>query len=471
MTLFSLGRIVPVAIAVAALTAPGSMTPAAQAPPPQRYTIEDLSIAGAGDSFADAIDFEGTVVGFTRSVGGRERAFRFDGFSSVHLDTIGGTLGGQNSQALGVTYREVTGWSNLPGGTAMRGFVFDQAGTRDIGTLGGASTLPQDIENGTVTGTSSLANGDQHAFLTTPGTVPRDLGTLAGGRNSYGWAMGFPGAVGASEFEPGSRDLHAVLFDVSSSTVRDLGTLGGRSSEARDINIEGHITGSASTAARETHAFVHDGTAMADLGTLGGTESRGFAINDAGHVVGESRTASGAIHAFLYANEHMVDLNTMIDPASGWVLVSARGVNNSGQIAGYGTFEGRTRAFRLSPPTDVELGTSFADQSSNFPNPRQTGREVTFVLGVQTQGPPADVTVVDTVSGPVDIVSVTTYRGDPSACSVSGKVVTCTAHLFEGGFGEGIFIRVRPTAPGVFGHSAQASSRVFDPNTTNNFVR
>jgi hypothetical protein len=166
----------------------------------------------------------------------------------------------------------------------------------------------------------------------------------------------------------------------------------------------------------------------------------------------------------------MVDLNSVIDPGSGWVLESARGVNNSGQIAGYGTFEGRTRAFRLSPPIDVELGTSFADQSSNFPNPRQTGREVTFVLGVQTQGPPADVTVVDTVSGPVDIVSVTTYRGDPSACSVSGKVVTCTAHLFEGGFGEGIFIRVRPTAPGVFGHSAQASSRAFDPNTKNNFV-
>jgi probable HAF family extracellular repeat protein len=470
MTLFPLGRIVPVAVVVAALAHPGSVTTAAQAPAPQPYTIEDLSIAGAGDSFADAIDFEGTVVGFTRSAGGRERAFRFNGFSSVHLDTIGGTLGGQNSQALGVAFREVTGWSNLPGGTATRGFVFDQAGTRDIGTLGGTSTLPQDIGNGTVTGTSSLANGDQHAFLVTPGSGPRDLGTLRGGTNSHGWALGFPGAVGASEFEPGSRDLHAVVFDVSSSTVRDLGTLGGRSSEARDVNSEGRITGFASTASGETHAFVHDGaTTITDLGTLGGRESRGFAINEWGHVVGESTTASGARHAFLYADGRMVDLNTMIAPGSGWVLVSARGVNESGQIAGYGTFGGTTRAFRLSPPIDVQLQTSFADETSNFPNPRQTGREVTFVLGVVTDGPPADVTVVDTISGAVDIVSVTTYRGDPSACSVSGKVVTCTAHLFEGGFGEGIFIRVRPTAPGVFGHSAVASSPV-DRHPENNSV-
>jgi probable HAF family extracellular repeat protein len=472
MTLFPLGRIVPVAITVAALTAPGSMTPAAQAPPPPRYTIEDLSIAGAGDSFADAIDSEGTVVGFTRTSAGRERAFRFNGVSSVHLDTIGGTLGGQNSQALGVGFREVTGWSNLPGGTAMRGFVFDQAGTRDIGTLGGASTLPRDIESGTVTGASSLANGAQHAFLMTPGGVLRDLGTL-GGRNSYGSAVRFPGAVGWSEVAPGSGDRHAFLFDASSSTMRDLGTLGGRSSEARDISIEGHITGSASTAAHETHAFVHDGTAMADLGTLGGTESRGFAINDAGHVVGDSTTPSGARHAFLYANGQMVDLNSMIDPASGWVLVSARGVNNSGQIAGYGTFQGTTRAFRLSPPVDIELQNSGRDETGNFPNPRQTGRDVNFVLGVQVVAvenvaSPADVTVVDSVFGAVDIVSVTTYGGDPSACSVSGKVVTCTLHLFEGGLEEVIFIRVRPTAPGVFGHSARASSRVFDPNLANN---
>ena len=365
MTLFPFARIVAVAVAGAALTSIGSITPAAQTPLPTRYSIENLSIPGAGDSFGLAIDPEGTVVGYTRlSAGGRERAFRFDGARSVHLDTIGGTLGGRSSRALGVSYRTVIGWSNPVGGSAMRGFVFDHTGTRDIGTLGGARTLPQDVDGGgTIVGTSSLANGNDHAFAL-QGAVMRDLGTL-GGSNSYGWAAGYPGAAGAAQVASG--DLHAFVYDLSSSTMRDLGTFGGRTSEAREMNDEGQVTGYATTAAGAKHAFVHDGTTMTDLGTLGGNYSEGFAINDLGHVVGESTTASGAHHAFLYANGRMVDLNSLIDPASGWVLVSARGVNFSGQIAGYGTFQGRTRAFRLSPPVDVELRTNFADERQQFP--------------------------------------------------------------------------------------------------------
>lgn len=59
-------RVVAVALAGVALTALGSTTPAAQAP--HRYTIEDLSIPGAGASFADAIDDEGTVWATRKSV-------------------------------------------------------------------------------------------------------------------------------------------------------------------------------------------------------------------------------------------------------------------------------------------------------------------------------------------------------------------------------------------------------------------
>ena len=44
----------------------------------------------------------------------------------------------------------------------------------------------------------------------------------------------------------------------------------------------------------------------------------------------------------------MLDLNTLIDPASGWVLNQARGINDSGQIAGFGTIGGQTHAFLLT---------------------------------------------------------------------------------------------------------------------------
>lgn len=45
----------------------------------------------------------------------------------------------------------------------------------------------------------------------------------------------------------------------------------------------------------------------------------------------------------------MVDLNTMIDPASGWLLLEARGINDIGQISGWGLRNGQPRGLLLSP--------------------------------------------------------------------------------------------------------------------------
>ena len=59
-----------------------------------------------------------------------------------------------------------------------------------------------------------------------------------------------------------------------------------------------------------------------------------------------------ASHAFVYDNEKgtMIDLNSLVDSAAGWTLVLAGGINNSGQIVGYGTTpDGNTRAFLLTP--------------------------------------------------------------------------------------------------------------------------
>ncbi len=54
----------------------------------------------------------------------------------------------------------------------------------------------------------------------------------------------------------------------------------------------------------------------------------------------------------------MIDLNTLIDPASGWILTSARDINDAGQITGTGLFDGQPRAFLLTPvpePSSVLL--------------------------------------------------------------------------------------------------------------------
>ena len=87
---------------------------------------------------------------------------------------------------------------------------------------------------------------------------------------------------------------------------------------------------------------------MQDLGTLGGTSSYGYGVNDWGDVVGCSFIPdSENTHAFLWMGGGLFDLNGLIGATSGWVLNEAYGINNSGQIAGMGTFQGQSRAFRL----------------------------------------------------------------------------------------------------------------------------
>jgi probable HAF family extracellular repeat protein len=46
----------------------------------------------------------------------------------------------------------------------------------------------------------------------------------------------------------------------------------------------------------------------------------------------------------------MVDLNTLIDPTLGWVLTTAAGINDAGQIVGSGVINGQSHAFLMTPP-------------------------------------------------------------------------------------------------------------------------
>jgi hypothetical protein len=45
----------------------------------------------------------------------------------------------------------------------------------------------------------------------------------------------------------------------------------------------------------------------------------------------------------------MLDLNSLIDPGSGWLLIEAEGINDAGQITGFGLVGGQFSAFLLTP--------------------------------------------------------------------------------------------------------------------------
>ena len=89
---------------------------------------------------------------------------------------------------------------------------------------------------------------------------------------------------------------------------------------------------------------------MTDLGQLYNAGSTALDINGSRQIVGFSAAPGGVgDHAFLWESGVMTDLNSLIPSGTGWRLVNARGINDSGQIVGWGYNGSLTRAFLLTP--------------------------------------------------------------------------------------------------------------------------
>ncbi len=106
----------------------------------------------------------------------------------------------------------------------------------------------------------------------------------------------------------------------------DIGTLGGTTSYAKDINNSGQIVGYSATSSGETHAFLYENGVMTDIGSEG-SNSIATAINNSGQIVGYTGDLMRDERAFLYDNGVMIDLGTFHRDGS-----MALDINDSGQI-------------------------------------------------------------------------------------------------------------------------------------------
>jgi probable HAF family extracellular repeat protein len=72
-------------------------------------------------------------------------------------------------------------------------------------------------------------------------------------------------------------------------------------------------------------------------------------INNHDQIVGIFQSYTDP-RAFLFTGNQVVDLNSLLPASSGWTLLSATGINDQGQIVGYGTGPGgQLDRFLLTP--------------------------------------------------------------------------------------------------------------------------
>lgn len=254
--------------------------------------IFDIStIAGIGSSVADAINNHGVITGSYQY--GGPHAFRWSPPSGLEdLGTL--TVAGLSFGTALNDADEIAGTASTAD-NRRHAFIWTRSGGLvDIDTLNSLDALPVAVgARGEVAGNRlpSLLDSDYRAFLWTRATGMVDI--RSGGGTPIVLAM-TPGLHMAGFINFVGRPQQAMSWTPATGT-RNLGTLGGQGSRARDVNARGQIVGFAENRAGKARAFVWTAQrGMLDLNRYLRHAPRGLvlddalAINDSGAIVATS---------------------------------------------------------------------------------------------------------------------------------------------------------------------------------------
>lgn len=267
----------------------------------------------------------GQIAGYVQTeLGGTTYAALYSGGSIANLGSFGGNVGYARSLN---DAGQVVGVSTTASGD-FHGFLYSGGSLVDLGAGANAISLNA---RGDVVGQLSIAGG-YTGFVYRNGSITQ-LGNLGSGDVGLAWDINDHGKiVGESSLSP---ELHAPFhpFLYKNGRLIDLGTLADReNNSARVINNAGRIAGYSEADGGSLHAFVYENGVMTDVGSFGGLNLDVSDINERGAFVGSASTWDGPTVGYISFGGELIDLNTLIDPASGWVINGASGINDLGQI-------------------------------------------------------------------------------------------------------------------------------------------
>ena len=385
----------------------------------QVYTVTPIDTFGGASSYAMGLNDAGAVVGYAENAAGQNRAFLFSGGVLQDL----GTLGGNQAQATAINnVGQIAGLAHTSTGQ-VHAFRYSAGTMSDLGTLGGTSSYAFAINDaGQVAGGATTNNDrDYHAFRFS-GSSMQDLGSLgtllSGGAESAG--IDANGTVAGWTSLP-DFNVRAFTYQNNGPMTPLAQTHGGNFSTATGIR-NGVIIGTSSLPGeQDVHAARWVGGVISDLGTLPGlSKSIAYGQNGTGQVVGTSDDGTEpAARAFLHVGGTMIDLNDLIAPGSRWTLQAARGINQTGQVAGWGTFSGQHRAYLMNLTGKIwsnPAGGSFADAGNWFTNGAPAA--------AQPAAFPLAATYTVAVAAPVASQSALVARGDVTFDFTGGVTYT-----------------------------------------------
>ena len=370
----------------------------AQAVPPS-YTYVDLGVPASlsgnttAYSYATGINDAGTIVGAAGSSSTNPTAIVY---AHGTMTDLGAQLSGgsfQYSYAYGINKAgDIVGSFYQSSAQNPQAFLYANGTFTNLVALSPTAQSAAYAVNSSdqVVGTSLDASGVTHAFVYSGGTM-HDLGFLETELGAFSAALNInDSGVVVGDSENSTPVIEGVIIPhgfytssyVTSTGLIDMGvesvTVGETTSIYKEIayaiDDSGTIIGGTCPVCPGL-AFIDTKGVFTYLGTLSGDDSSyATAKNTLGQIVGASFVSNGSSaysnqtyipgatkfgtdrRAFLYQNGTMYDLNAIsANIPSGWTLVEAAAINQSGQIVGYaiqGTIEQTNsvaHAFLLNP--------------------------------------------------------------------------------------------------------------------------